>query len=81
MVTRVLSGIAIALCAVATTGIAAGADPSVYSVLSCSCSAEAETPAPGAEAFSQQVNDGIALGLAELQDFGGPANPQDLPYS
>ncbi|QLL08511.1 hypothetical protein [Mycobacterium vicinigordonae] len=75
MITKVLSGAAIALSVAAATASSAGADQSVYSALSCDCDASRAIAAPGTQVFWQQANDGIEQGLDALQ---GPPDPPDV---
>ena len=70
MITKVLVGAGISVAAAVGIAAPAGADPSVFGVLSCSCQQAA--PAPDGEAsVTDQVNEGIQRGLADLQGIGG----------
>jgi hypothetical protein len=66
VITKVLFSSAIALSAVVWGAAPASADPSLFGVLSCSCEGGALAPGSGAIA-TDQVNQGIQSGLADLQ--------------
>ncbi|OBK22947.1 hypothetical protein A5634_00405 [Mycobacterium asiaticum] len=68
MIAKVLSTIAIAASVALATANPAGADPSVFAVLSCSCDA-GPSFSVGDPTVRQQVDAGIENGLADLQSF------------
>lgn len=70
MITKALVGAAIAL-GTAVGGLAApaGADPSAFNVLSCSCP---QTVPKGSVPVSDQMDKGIEAGLTYLQGIQAP---------
>ena len=70
MITKVLFSAAVALSVAVGVAIPAGADPSAFGVLSCSCGGE-PTTAVGGPTVSDQINDGIQDGFADLQGVSG----------
>ena len=69
MITKVSFGVAIALSVSIATANPAGAEPSPFSVLSCSCEGGAPVSYPG-PTMREQIDAGIAHGLTEL--LGNP---------
>ena len=62
MITKALAGAAIAVAAAVAVAAPAGADPTLFGVLSCGCQA----PAPSDSAiFSDHVSQGIQQGLTD----------------
>ena len=61
---------AVALSVAVAVAIPVSADPSAFGVLSCSCGG-GPTTAVGAPTVSDQINDGIRDGLADLQGVSG----------
>lgn len=62
MITKVFAGAAIAVAAAVGVAGPAGADPTLFGVLSCGC----QEPAPSDSAvFSDHVNQGIRQGLTD----------------
>ena len=71
MIAKVLFGAAVALSVAVGVAIPVSADPSTFDVLSCSCGG-GPTAAVGGPTVSDQINDGIRDGLADLHgDTGG----------
>jgi hypothetical protein len=64
VITKKLLIVATVLCAAVGPASAASADPNYYGVLSCS---SCEAGPPVGYAYTDQVNEGINDGLAELQ--------------
>ena len=71
MITKVLFSAAIALGAAVGVATPAGADPSLFGILSCSCG-EAVTAPDGGSAVTDQMNQGIRSGLDYLQGLPRP---------
>ncbi len=69
MITKVLFGVAIALSAAVATADSAIADPSPYSVLSCSCDSDITLQPRGAP--NEQIDAGIQHGLSDLLGAAG----------
>ena len=61
---------AVALTVAVAVGTPAGADPSAFGALSCSCGSQISA-AVGAPDVSDQMHDGIESGLADLQGVAG----------
>ncbi|OBI56144.1 hypothetical protein [Mycobacterium sp. E787] len=61
MVSKILAGAALAVGAAVAMAVPAGADPSVFSELSCSCP---ETVSNGGSPVADQIDRGIQSGLA-----------------
>ena len=72
MITKVVFSAAIALDAVMAVATPAGADPSSFGTLSCSCTQPGDVP-QGKPAVKDQVDQGIQSGLGSLH--GGPPGP------
>ena len=72
MITKVLFSAAIALGIAIAVATPAGADPSSFGTLSCSCTPPVDVP-HGKSAVKDQVNQGIHSGLGSLH--GGPPSP------
>jgi hypothetical protein len=72
LITKVVFGAAIALGAAIAVATPAGADPSEFGTLSCSCTQPVDVP-HGTRAVKDQVNQGIQSGLGFLH--GGPQSP------
>ena len=70
MIMKVLFSAAVALGVAVGVALPVSADPSAFGVLSCSC-AGGPTIAVGEPTVSDQVNDGIQDGLADLQGVSG----------
>lgn len=69
MVTKIIVCVAIAGTAATGTAAPAGADPSSFSVLSCGC----QQPVPtGGPAVTDQINQGIATALTDLEGISVP---------
>ena len=62
MITKVLVGAAIALAGALGVAAPAGADPTLFGVLSCGCQ---ESAPPDSPTFSDHVNQGLRQGLSE----------------
>ena len=62
MITKVLAGAAIAVVAAVGVVAPAGADPTLFGVLSCGCH---ETAPTDSAIFSDHVNQGIQQGLSD----------------
>ncbi|OIN78119.1 hypothetical protein [Mycobacterium malmoense] len=62
MVSKILVGAAAAVGAAVTAAAPAGADPSVFGVLSCSCR---ETAPANSPALTENLNRGIQQGLSD----------------
>ena len=71
MITKVLFGAAIALGAAVGGATPAGADPSAFGILSCSCQ-DAVTAPDGGTAATDSMNQGIRSGLDYLQGLPRP---------
>ena len=72
MITKVVFSAAIALGAAVAVATPAGADPSLFGVLSCSCTESATTDnAVGID----PMNEGIQAGQADLQGISAPLEP------
>lgn len=69
MITKVLFGVAIALSAAVATANPAGADPSVFGELSCSCGGP-DTFLPRGT-LPEQIDTGIENGLNDLLGSSG----------
>jgi hypothetical protein len=67
---RILASAAITLAALAVTGAPAGADPSSFGALGCSCQSVAGSP-PGTPDVENQVDQGIQSGLGSLHHTRG----------
>ena len=63
MVSKILVSAALAVGAAVAVAAPAGADPSVFSTLSCSC---AETVSDGKAPAADQVKQGLRAGLSDL---------------
>ena len=72
MITKVVFSAAIALGAAIAIATPAGADPSSFGTLSCSCTQPVDVP-PGQSAVKDQLNQGIQSGLGSLH--GRPPSP------
>ena len=72
MITKVVFSAAIALGAAMAVATSAGADPSSFGTLSCSCTQPVDVP-HGKPAVKDQLNQGIHSGLGSLH--GGPPSP------
>jgi hypothetical protein len=70
VITKVLFSAAVALSVAVGVAIPVSADPSAFGVLSCSCGGGL-TAAVGGPAVSDQINDGIQNGFADLQGVSG----------
>ena len=70
MITKVLFGAAVALSAAAWVATPAGADPSAFGTLSCSCGGGVSA-AVGGPTLTDQMNEGIQSGLSDLQGISG----------
>jgi hypothetical protein len=66
VITKVLFSAAVALSVAVGLAIPVSADPSAFDVLSCNCGS-GPTTAVGGPTVSDQINDGIKNGLADLQ--------------
>jgi hypothetical protein len=64
VITKLVAGAAIMVAAAVGVSAPAGADPSVFSALGCSCP---QTPPKGGPAVMDQINRGIRTGLTGLQ--------------
>lgn len=69
MISHVLSGAVIALGIAVATATPAGADPSVFGVLSCGC--EGAVGVSDGAPVPDQVNTGIQNGISDLQGVSG----------
>ncbi|MGA9491003.1 MAG: hypothetical protein WBV80_12255 [Mycobacterium sp.] len=69
VITRVLISATVALSVAVGVAIPVSADPSAFGVLSCSCGGGPKT-AVGGPTVSDQINDGIHDGLADLKGSG-----------
>ena len=70
MITKVLFSAAVALSAAAWVATPAGADPSAFGTLSCSCGGGVSA-AVGGPTLTDQMNEGIQSGLSDLQGISG----------
>jgi hypothetical protein len=70
VITKVLFSAAVALSVAVGVATPVSADPSAFSVLSCSCRG-GPTAAGRGSTVSDQMNDGIQNGLADLQEVSG----------
>jgi hypothetical protein len=70
VITKALFSAAVALSVAVGVAIPVSADPSAFSVLSCSCGG-GPTAAVGGPTVSDQINHGIQDGLADLQGVSG----------
>lgn len=70
MITKVLFSAAVALSAAAWVATPAGADPSAFGTLSCSCGGGVSA-AVGGPTVTDQMNEGIQSGLSDLQGISG----------
>ena len=70
MITKVLVSAGIAVAAAVGTAAPAGADPSAFGVLSCSCD-QAVPASAGVPSVTDQVNEGIQNGISDLQGIAG----------
>jgi hypothetical protein len=70
VITKVLFSVAIAVGAAVATAIPVGADPSPFSVLSCSCDGSGTFLHQG-PTVREQIDTGIENGLADLLGSGG----------
>jgi hypothetical protein len=75
LITKVVVSAAITLGAALAVAAPAGADPSLFGALGCSCTQPVEVP-HGKPAVKDQVSRGIQSGLGSLH--GGPPNPGDF---
>jgi hypothetical protein len=75
LITKVVVSAAITLGASLAAATPAGADPSSFGALGCSCTQPADAP-HGKPAVKDQVSRGIQSGLGSLH--GGPPNPGDF---
>jgi hypothetical protein len=67
VITKVLFSAAVALSAAAWVATPAGADPSAFGTLSCSCGGGVS----GGPTLTDQMNEGIQSGLSDLQGISG----------
>jgi hypothetical protein len=72
VITKVVFSAAIALGAAMTVATPAGADPSSFGTLGCSCTPPVDVP-HGKPAVKDQLNQGIQSGLGSLH--GRPPSP------
>jgi hypothetical protein len=70
LITKVLLCTAVALSVAVGVAVPVSADPSAFGVLSCSCGG-GPTAAVGGPTVSNQMNEGIKDGLADLQGVSG----------
>jgi hypothetical protein len=70
VITKVLFSAAVALSAAAWVATPAGADPSAFGTLSCSCGGGVSA-AVGGPTVTDQMNEGIQSGLSDLQGISG----------
>lgn len=70
MITKALFSAAVALSAAAWVATPAGADPSAFGTLSCSCGGGVSA-AVGGPTVTDQMNEGIQSGLSDLQGISG----------
>jgi hypothetical protein len=70
VITKVLFSAAVALSAAAWVATPAGADPSAFGTLSCSCGGGVSA-AVGGPTLTDQMNEGIQSGLSDLQGISG----------
>jgi hypothetical protein len=70
VITKVLFSAAVALSVAVGLATPVSADPSAFGVLSCSCG-RGPTAAVGGATVSDQINDGIQDGLADLRGVSG----------
>jgi hypothetical protein len=73
VITKILFGAAIAFAAAAGVASPAGADPSPFGTLGCSCSAPATAPDAKAP-VTDQMHQGLKNGLGYLKLAPSPAN-------
>ena len=77
MITKVLFSAAVALSAAAWVATPAGADPSAFGTLSCSCGGGVSAAVGGptvtdhGPTVTDQMNEGIQSGLSDLQGISG----------
>lgn len=64
MITKLVAGATIMVVAAVGVSAPAGADPSVFSALGCSCP---QTPPRGGPVVMDQIYRGIQMGLTDLQ--------------
>jgi hypothetical protein len=72
LITKVVVSVAITFGAALAVATPAGADPSAFGALGCSCTQPIEVP-HGKPAVKDHVSRGIQRGLGSLH--GGPPNP------
>jgi hypothetical protein len=75
VITKVLFGAAIALGVAVGLATPAGADPSLFGTLSCSCE---PTGSDGGAAVADQIDVGLQSGLANLQGLPATGNAAPL---